>query len=124
MRRFYTLLVLLSLMALAAVSLANPAQIGGTWRAMVIKQGQEKTPLKDYELLLTFDVDQGTWSAQTKKDGQEQTTDGTYTVDDSYLILESRGGNSYPVRVTVTGNQLVLSPKEDPALRLVALRVK
>ncbi len=123
MRRLLPLLILLSLMAVAAVTLANPSQLGGTWRAMVLKQGDQKTKLKDYELLLTFDTNQGSWSAQTTKDGEQQTVEGTYLVDDVYVILETQG-RSYPMRVTVTDNQLVLSPKDDPALRLIALRVR
>jgi hypothetical protein len=113
-------------MALCVLVVAAPAHaagLDGMWRATVLKTGDQRVQLADYALVLSFDDKAKTWSAKTKTGDVEKTTEGTYEVDGSDVTLKS-GGKPHPMRVIIQGNTLIISPKDDPNLRFVALRVK
>jgi len=135
MRSLLLTLVVGLLTLVPSLALANPA-MDGTWRVAVMKKGSEKTSLakKDYTLVLTFNHSEKTWSAralapgkQGKKgdDGEakkERKREGTYRVEGEKVILES-GKEKHELRVLVKGNQMILSPVDEPNVRLVALKV-
>ncbi len=116
-----------TMVGLCLAVLAAPAHaaggLDGLWRATVLKKGDERVKLSDYSLVLSFDDKNKTWSAKTKAGSQETTTEGTYELSGNDVTLKS-GGKPHPMRVIIDGNTLVISPKGDPSLRFVALRVK
>ncbi|MCA9625389.1 MAG: hypothetical protein KC731_40480 [Myxococcales bacterium] len=117
-----SLLSLVLSLFVSAVAHANPA-MHGTWRVAVLKKGKDKQPLasKGFTLVLEFDHQAKTWAASTKGDHAEERK-GTYTTNGEEVVLES-GGTKYRLRVVVQGNQMILSPMDDPETRLVALKV-
>lgn len=132
MRTLLITLALGLLTLLPSLALANPA-MDGTWRVAVMKKGTEKTSLakEDYTLVLTFDDKDKTWSARaiapnkkkaSESDAPERKREGTYRVEGEKVILES-GSEKHELRVLVKGNQMVLSPVDEPNTRLVALKV-
>ena len=132
MRRLLITLALGLLTLLSSVALANPA-MDGTWRVAVMKKGTEKTSLakEDYTLVLTFDHKAKTWSARAvapkkkgaKAESNERKREGTYRVEGEKVSLES-GKDEHELRVIVQGKQMILSPIDEPNLRLVALKVQ
>ena len=110
------------LITLMFASSAFGAGLTGTWRATVLKRGNERDKLSDYALTLVFNEKDKTWKATTEK--PSSTVEGTYEqTNDGYLNLKS-GDSAHMLRVIVNGNTLVIVPKEKPELRFVALRVK
>lgn len=132
MRKLAITLALGLLTLLPSLALANPA-MDGTWRVAVMKKGTEKTSLakEDYTLVLAFDHKDKTWSARAiapnkkkaaKAKEPERKREGTYRVEGEKVVLES-GKEKHELRVLVQGNQMILSPVDEPNVRLVALKV-
>jgi hypothetical protein len=101
---------------------ANPA-LNGIWRVTVMKKGTERVKLDGYSLLLAFQAGDKTWSAETKSDAGSSITKGSYQIEGSVVTL-SANGRTHPMTLVIDGNTLVIIPKSEPTMRLIALRVK
>jgi hypothetical protein len=114
------------LLLVPALALGQGKGLTGTWKAVVLKKKDEKVSLtKDgFSLLIAIDDQAKTWQATAKTASGEQKSEGTYTVDDQHVVFAEKNGRQHALRAHVEGNQLILSPKDDPDTRLVALRVQ
>jgi hypothetical protein len=118
-----TLLILALLVLVPSVAHADVEGLNGLWRVTLLKDGDKRMPLKDHQLVLSFDSKAKTWRARATAPGSEQATQGTFSNKGSLVTLETTNGQRHPMYVAVTGDQLVLTPKDKPKIRLVALRI-
>jgi hypothetical protein len=124
--KVFRIVAITLVLLLPSAALAQVPKIGGTWRAVVLKKKGEKVPLtKDgSSLLITINQKAKTWEATTKTGDKKQTTSGTFEFEADHAVFLESGGSKHLLNLYLDGDQLVFSPKADPDIRLVAMRVR